>query len=244
MKPELPPQVPILDHAYWRVDVRPTLFAAERIEYGDLRTVITQTKVALRGWDFPHLTNREKEIVRGVDYLGGWSDFANYEYWRFYTSGYLFFLQSVREQVETDWRAKIEQSMRSRMHWLDIDWSTVHGYFSIINFLYTVTEIFEFAARLAQRLHITDSMDISIHLNNIDGFMLTPDVGRGSLSGLYRWPSGRLGRAWSVSASSLIAETGDRAIDAVVWFFHRFGWENPNVVQMRRDQQDFYKRRA
>jgi hypothetical protein len=244
MKPELPAETPILDGPYWRIDVRPSEFHAERLAYSELRSVINQTKVGLRGWDFPHLTNRENEIIRGVDFVGGWSDFINYEYWRFYQSGYLFFLQSVREHVEEDWRAKTEQTVRQRMHWLNVDWTTVKGYFSIINFLYTVTEVFEFAARLSQRLRISDSMDIQIALSNIDGFILTTEIDRGSLSGLYRWPGGRLGKKWTIPAASLLAETSEHAIAAVKWFFERFGWEKPNIDQLRRDQLELLKRRA
>ncbi|MDB5070244.1 MAG: hypothetical protein JWM87_1355 [Candidatus Eremiobacteraeota bacterium] len=244
MASELPHEVAILDGPYWRIDVHPSEYDAERLRHAELRSTIAQTKVSLRGWDFPHLTNRDNEVVRGTNFFGGWNDFANPEYWRFYQSGHLFFLQGVREYYEQSWRHNIEKSMQNRMRWLNPDWTTIHGYFSIVNFIYTITEVFEFAARLSQKLRISGNMDVSIALNGIDGYILTTEIDRGSLNGVYRWSGGRLGHEWSVPAQDLVAEPGAQALSAITWFFERFGWEQPNLIQMKRDQDDFLRRRT
>ena len=139
----------MLDSAYWKVTVRPTRYDANRITYGNLREILEQVQVRLRGWYFPHLTNKPNEIEHGTNYYGTWIVFDNYEYWRFYQSAQLVHYHGVREHVDAMYRENMEKVTKRNLSWLKPDWATVSGYIDIINFLYTVTEVFEFTARLA-----------------------------------------------------------------------------------------------
>jgi len=52
-----------------------------------------------------------------------------------------------------------------------------------------------------------------------------------------------LGRAWQIKSKDLLAESAARSLDAVQWFFERFGWMNPSLETLRRDQENFLKGR-
>jgi hypothetical protein len=128
-------------------------------------------------------------------------------------------------------------------HMRDVDWQTVPGFISIINFLYTVTEIFEFAARLCARRIYQGELTITVELKGVREFVLTTDWDRA-------WHSycaateDKLGRSWSVRSDLLLSESSEHSLKAVVWFFERFGWLRPSVDVLRKDQQQFLKRRA
>jgi hypothetical protein len=240
----LPDQVKdIFSTAYWRIDIRPIRFVQERIPYGNLERILRETQVCLRGWYFPHLTQRDPEIVRGTDFYGVWSNFENYEYWRFYQSANLFHLHGVREEVSGAWKEQIISEMRQHLSYRKPNLDSIGGYLSIINFLYTVTEAFEFAGRLSNILNLLEPVEIGIHLNNINGFILAAEASR-SWGNFYQWNEPRLGRFWELSATEAREESSRFALEATIWFFQHFGWNEPNTKVLASEQAGFLKKRA
>jgi hypothetical protein len=144
------------------------------------------------------------------------------EYWRFYQSGQFIHLFSVPEAANQDWRRKYE----------DVE---APGILSVKNFLFTVTEIFEFAARLAQKHVYAGKLRISIDINQIRGFVLVTDFDRIMLE-RYETREETLGKKWEIETADLILDNPRIAIDAVIWFFERFGCRNPPRAVLESDQ--------
>jgi hypothetical protein len=240
--PTLP--VPVLDHPHWRVNMRPLPYEPERIpSLGAGFELIQSTKLSLRGWDYPHLSHKPHQRATGNRWIAAWSDFMSHvEYWRFYQSGQFLYLAAVREAVEPQWRAQLRHAAESHGSYVDMNWDTVPGYFSLLNFLYTVTEIIEFAARLAQRGVYPGEIALAIELRKVSGFVLTPDLDR-AWSGVRQTFEPNIGRTWNYESKDLVAASAEIGIQVSAWFFERLGWLDPSVEVLRRDQKQFLEGR-
>ena len=237
--------IPVLENPHWRVNFRPEVYIEEVIpSLSQCFQVIEKNRVRLRGWDYPHLSNHENERTQGIDWVASWSRFRGHlEYWRFYQSTQFIHYFSVRESTEEGWRSKLQEETASHLsHIGGIDWDKVPGFISINNFLFTVTEIIEFAARLCQAQVYKGNLDISIQINPIKGFMLTTDWDRAW--GVY-CSAGEdvLGKTWRIDSESLIADSPEYSLNIIVWFFERFGWLNPSIDVLREDIDNYLKGR-
>lgn len=235
-----PLPVPVEQHPHWRVVFRPDSFQPQRIpSLKKCWETIEHSQVRLRGWDFPHVSRHSHETGQGSTWIAGWSDFMErYEYWRMYQSGQFVHLSSVRE-TEPAWREELLRQTRGRLgHIGNIDWKNVPGCFHIGNFIYTLTEIFEFAARLAQRGLYDGSVGVSVEILRVKGFVLTTDWER-AWHHYYPATEDTIGRKWDIKADSLIAQSSEVSFEAVLWFFERFGWLDPPTETLRQDQRSF-----
>ena len=237
--PNLP--VPVLEHPHWRVNIRPLPYEPERIpSLSACFDLIQATKLSLRGWDYPHLSQRPNQRATGNHWIAAWSNFMNHiEYWRLYQSAQFLHLFVVREAVEPQWRAQLRDAAESHGSYrTDVDWDKVPGYFSLLNFLYTVTEIFEFAARLAQRGVYSGELAVTVELKKVKGFVLTPDLDR-AWSGVRAASEANIGRTWQLDSRELVSASSEAAVQASAWLFERLGWLEPAVEVLRRDQGKF-----
>jgi hypothetical protein len=146
-------------------------------------------------------------------------------------------LFSVGEVSRPEWKKKLEQDFRSHLG-SNIPKKVIPGYISILNFLYTVTEIFEFAARLCERLPCRGELEVSIRLKGIEGFALVADWDR-SWDSYYAVQENELGHSWTMRTDALISEARTFSLKAVMWFFERFGWLEPSEEVLSSDQQRF-----
>lgn len=246
MQPLLP--VPVLETPHWRVNFRLDAYDEELIpSLAKCFQLIEQTKLSLRGWDYPHLSGRANERAQGSNWVASWSAFSGRnEYWRLYQSGQFLHLFSIEEATNPEWRRELQARAQSHLSWgslKETDWSAVPGFISINNFIYTVTEIFEFAARLCEKEIYKQTVTISIELKDIKGFVLTADKMR-AWHNYYAATESVLGKSWDIKREDLIAESAANALKAVLWFFERFGWMNPSLQTLRKDQDDFLKSRV
>ncbi|OGQ06121.1 MAG: hypothetical protein A2W61_02320 [Deltaproteobacteria bacterium RIFCSPLOWO2_01_44_7] len=242
MGSEIP--VPVLNKPHWRVNFRPEYYEKELIgSLAECFQIIEQTKVRLRGWDYPHLSRHTEQREYGKDWVGSWSLFGQHsEYWRFYQSGQFLHFLGVRESVDLGWRQKLENLTKGHLEHLTIDWTKVPGYISILNFLYTVTEIFEFAARMCQKGVYKGKILITIEIKGIKGFILTTEWNRAWFD-CYAASEDILGKTWELDSTDLVTESPVHSLNTVFWFFERFGWLDPAVEVFREDQENFLKGR-
>lgn len=232
----------MLDSAYWRIVIRPAKYDTQRIAFSQLEETLHRAQVRLRGWHFPHLTSRRDETAHGTNFYATWNAFQNYEYWRFYESAQLIHYHGVREQVDEGYRERIAEQTRRNLDWLKPDWASVKGYLDIINVLYTVTEVFEFASRLAVSLDLAEPMHIEIGLENIENFILAvSDPGR-AWHQFYQWKNANLSNTWQLKAKDLATGSASQSLDAVAWLFQRFGWFDANLHALRDAQDAFLKK--
>ena len=237
--------VPVLQHPHWRVNFRPAVYEDNLIPtLAKCFEIIEKNRVSLRGWDFPHLSRRDEERGHGNSWVASWSQFmGHYEYWRFYQSGQFVYLGSVREVTETEWKKKLEADMKSHLsHMRDIDWETIPGFMSIVNFVYNITEIYEFAARLCQAQVYSGTLSVKIELKGIKGFVLSAPWDRVWFS-YYTATENDLSTTKEIATDTLVASSRDEALGSIAWFFERFGWLNPPVETIASDEDRLLKGR-
>lgn len=234
--------VPIKDFPHWCVMYRPESYDPDLIPtLTDCFRLVEKSRVQFRGWDFPHLaTNSDSAhgVLRGSQWIGSWANFmGSIEYWQLFQSGQFVHFAALHEVTEKQWRDKLQHDTMSHLgRNRDIEWASVPGYISLVNLIYTVTEYFEFAARICQAGIYRGNLNISIDLTGVKGFLLTTDSNR-----MWRQhciaSEDHLSKTWIVSSETLISGSLDHSLKAVVWLSECLGWMSPNVDAIRGEQQ-------
>lgn len=235
--------VPVTDGPHWRVNFRSDSYQKESIPtLADCARIVQQNVVRLRGWDYPHFSNRAEERARGENWISSWTDFMGHaEFWRFYQSGQFLHLFKILEATDT-WKKEFLAIARGQLSWggQESQWSNVKGVISIRNFLFTITEIFEFAARLSQSGVYKTHLDISIELKDINNFVLSADRDRVWHS-YYPATQDNLSFSKRFSVQHLISSSADESLRTTLWFFDRFGWSGGTTL--KDDQLGFLEGR-
>jgi hypothetical protein len=237
--------VPVLGLPHWRVIFRPAEYNEILVPtLGKCFEIVEKNKVSLRGWDYPHLSTYSTERGQGNNWVASWSSFmSHYEYWRFYQSGQFIHFFGVREATKAEWRQQLQSEIKSHLsHVRDIDWGKVPGYISIINFIYSTTEIYEFAARLCQAQIYSGTIKIIIELKDIKGYVLTAPWER-AWHNYYAASENVLKYSNTYQSDKLVATSKEAALKTVIWFFERFGWINPSESMISQDQDKLIKGR-
>lgn len=217
---------------YWRVILRPADFQDDRIpSLSECWRRVEESRVSQRGWDYPYV---DRDDSRAGD---GWVQcgvaFGNLiEIWRFYQSGQFVHNFAVSEDREDAWQ---------RTH---VPSPVVEGprTLSIFNLLYTMTEILEFARRLAHRDVLGSTASIRVELHGMNDRQLTAP------------PEHRLRRnyvsntdtiCWErgLSSAALIATAPKVAIDATKYVLERFQWIDSPLPTFDDEQRRFYEKR-
>ncbi len=210
----------IKSKGYWRVVIRPTRFKADLIpNLSDVRQLVQSCVVSWRGWPYPYQRPDEaRNVSDWVECSVDWQEFI--EYWRFYRSGQFVHLFAVYEEHGNA------------------------GYLDFVSTIYTVTEIFEFAARLARKEVLQPSAFVSISLHNVAGHQLVS-------FGFNRLHSAEfvvkhdqpivVGKEFSLQ--DLVSRTDELALDAIVEIFEQFNWNNPPRHIFAEDQKRLRERR-
>ena len=224
---ELP--VPVTKGPYWRVNLRPGTYEENRItNLSRCFDIVDNTEVHFRGRNYPYLSHRLEERGQGSNWVESWTDFMwHQEYWRLYQSGQFLHLFTIYESSNVEWHEELRRMTKSHLgQWHSLDWDNVPGFIHITNFLYTVTEIFEFASRLAQAQILDGEVGIDIGLHGVRDFLLTTDQNR-AWTTFAKLAQSEINHRWSLPADTLIGKTTEHSLQAAVWFFERFGWMNP-----------------
>lgn len=234
--------VPVIAAPHWEVIIHPKEYSEELIPtLADCYKLIGQTKVSLRGWDYPHLSREDNELGHGTNWIASWSSFRHFEYWRLFQSSQFVHLFTLPEMGPA-WNSELKETTKMHLRGMhDIDFDRIPGYVSIGNFIYTITEIFEFATRLAQKGIYTGDVSISIKLHGIKGFVLTTSRDR-AWWGYYAASENVLVHNWEIPSAELVADSSKKSLKAISWFFERFGWLDQAGDAIREDQEKFLKK--
>ena len=155
----------IRERGYWRVVIRPTSFDEKHIaEHSELFRIVERKSVRLRGWDYPHI-DYKSEPERGSDWVGQefqWED--ELEVWRLYQSG-----QFIHDfALAGEWRNEL--TIRApEQGWT---WGR-HVYY--ISTVYSLVEIYQFAAQLALSPAGNVIMHVEVEMANLKGRRLMPE---------------------------------------------------------------------
>lgn len=211
-------------HGYWKVVIRPTRYEEDRLTLAQCRQAVVDNVVVFRGWDYPH-TDRS-DIINGPTWVQHTTDWSQYvEWWRMTQSGQFVHLFGIQEDWEPDeWVAGYEDTEPGQA-------------LSVLNALFAITEIFEFASRLATTPVLEDEAYVEISLTGLEGrtlIMLNP--GR-TLSGRYTCGVDNLSRNWTLTTEELLGRSRELALDHARWLFTRFNWQNVPLEVFEGDQE-------
>ena len=234
-------RVPVKDNPYRRVVFRPKTYDPELIpSLSDCVKLVEKTRVRLRGWDFPFWSPQATS-----------TRFAPCQLLLGELHGEHRVLGIVSERPVRSpcggaggHKGKLAgkapgATIRHLGHWghlKDFDWDAVPGYIDILNSVYTVTEIFEFALRCQAGVY-HGPLAITIELNGVKGYVLTTDFGRSwsEFAPPARITSRKRGRSQATTHFC----SADHSMNAVAWLFERFGWLSPNLTPLKSDQKNF-----
>ena len=218
---------------HWRIEIRPVVYEPNAIrDIDECLRIIERAKVRFRGWDYPHLPRDRAYLAFADRSICAWVDFAGHkEFWTFFQSAQFIHLFGLKEALASNWNSQLRIQYEGLVR--DID--EVPGFVHIGNCLWTVTEVFEFAARLCEQAVYQDRMEVGIALKGIQGFALTTDPTRAWYNH-YAASEAAIQGAWPLTVPDLVANRRERAVEATAWLFKRFGWLEPNLSALR-DQQ-------
>ena len=153
--------------AHWPVVIHPTSFKPDRIPtLKDTWKTMEECSVHLRV-DYP-LVDRENR-GHGSDWISSWCDFAGKrEYWKLFQSGQFAHVFAFNEDNGPEALAFALQKFRG----LSAE-AKPSGVIDVVELLYKTSEIFEFSARLAQKLKLDSPISLKIGLVGIGGRLLT-----------------------------------------------------------------------
>jgi hypothetical protein len=201
------------------------VFTDRRLDYGELEEVLAGIVVRMRGWPLPYIDHRA-DVLRGEDWVGQDIDasvVSHYEAWRFFTSGQFSHLRAV----SADWRTGAEAT------------PTPNGASSVIEIweiLYYLTELYEFAARLALTKAGAEAMTLDVRLNGMHGReLVVGDPRRIPFSSPHRTNVPSYEERVTLQRDELVAEPRLKAVVMAREFFLRFGW-NPSAEQLLEHQ--------
>ena len=145
----------IKTQGYWEVIIRPTEFIDNRLEsLAKCKETVRELSVRLRGWDYPHIDHNNPPTC-GIDYVEQGVDWQyKVEFWRYYQSGQFIHYAGMWEDWQdqsTIWSNKIESKPGEIL--------------SIVSAVYSLTEIYEFASRLALKGYLGKNCKISVSLH-------------------------------------------------------------------------------
>lgn len=222
---------------HWRVAIRPGTYVEERVgTLGECWRLIESSRVSLRGWDYPHLDYEHRQ--NGSDWVASWDEYRSHrEYWRFYQSGQFLHLFSFKEDRYHD-----EAEEKARMDVPRLKDFSPSGYLDAISALWTITEVFEFATRLAQKADFSDVVSVAIYMVGVkDRVLYVSDPAR-DFSRPYIASEPTLGKEWTVTTEDLLGGASDLSLKATEWFFERFQWTDPPRQVLANDQRKLLER--
>ena len=222
--------------AHWHVVMHPTSFNPNRIPtLKEAWRIIEECSVNLRGWDYPHVDHENRGD--GSEWISSWCDFAGErEYWKLFQSGQFAHVFALNE----DSRPNALEFALQKVRDLPPE-AKPSGVIDVVELLYKTSEIFEFSARLAQKLKLDSPISLKIGLMGIGGRMLTkqraPFWNRPYLASQPYLEYSR-----ELPLDALIGDTPDLAIESALWFFERFGWLDPPIAGLKNDQHKLLTR--
>ena len=222
----------IKSRGYWYIIFTPDNYIPERIQnITDCKQIIKENQVRFKGWSYPIFPTEASDrfgINTGKNYQEGWVDVeGNKEIWRFYQSAQ--FVQYLA--LQEDWFAEhslFPDDLKS------IEPKTILG---VTETLFTITEIFEFISKFYLKNIFSGELNVEITLFNILGRKLKSlDRGKAPLFSDYVSNSPEVNFSRKYSRDSFLNSTS-LSLEAAVFFFNRFSWDNPSLTILESDQK-------
>jgi hypothetical protein len=197
-----------------RVVIRPTIIP-ESLTIVTAREIVQKASVSLRGWDYPHIASRNDDhggYENHAEYAQDWCDWYHHlEFWRMYKSGQFLHYKALREDLSKEDHVPSELVL------------------AVGSFMYTVTEITEFAHRLRAAGLYKEGATIQVALGNSRGRKLwVEDPRRLDFMFPMVTSSESIAVERSVRTSDLLlGDPKDISLSIIAEFLDAFGWTPP-----------------
>lgn len=222
----------IQKRGYWRINFQPLIDTQKFTSLGECKDIVEKNTVELRGWDYPHFPRRRGDdtgLEPGENFYQGWVDWENHkEFWRMYQSGQFIHYLALREDwlEEDSWRQNLHEKIKP-MSSLGIIGSVV----------YQMTEIFEFLSRLGTAGIYDEGVRVSIALHNTENRELwIEDSMRAPFFQPYKTGMQKIEFVKEFTKEQSISSPKDLAFEVIKHIFDRFGWHNPPIETIKKDQ--------
>ena len=235
----------IKETGYWKVIIRPMEFDEKRILDKDTAAKIAEdSKIVFRGWDYPHIDRREGIVRSGPDSVSSfcdWPEGGHFEFWKLYLNGQFVHYFSMIEDYEMSEEQK--QKARNSFNFSKLDENN-QRFLSIINALYTITEIYFFAAKLAKSANFGKETEIIVELGNVEGRILF--FWGESFRHLFQAYACRyqpIEEKRIIQTEELIKNPAELALDFTMDIFKEFNWKDASKDVFVGDQKKLIERR-
>jgi len=229
----------IKSRGYWRINFQPLVDAQKFISLGECKDIIEKNTIELRGWDYPHFPRRKGKdagLEPGENFYQGWIDWENHkEFWRMYQSGQFIHYLALREDwfEDNSWGQNLYEKIKP-MSSLGIIGSVE----------YQMTEIFEFLSRLGTANVYNEGVRVSIILYNTENRELwIEDSMRMSFFQPYKTGMPKVGFIKEFAKEQIVTNSRGLAFEVIKYIFDRFGWDNPPIETIKKDQDNLLSRR-
>ncbi len=222
----------IRGRGYWWIVVHPVDYVADRSKIEDLEPVLRRARVQLRGWDFPHISDRDPIRARQKSIVGA-TDWMYYrEIWRFYQSGQFSYILGIHE----DWADRAQDRSFGARWGAPPDLASTGPLLGVGDTLFRITETFEFASKLAVTPSGGDAMHIKIEIHRLkDRILWVDSPHRLPMEQDYRADISAFRFADQFSSVELASRARDLAAEVARDVFLRFGWGPP--LEMMKEEQ-------
>jgi len=219
----------IKSRGYWKVFIRPLDFQKERIKsLNDCANIVDKSTIRLRGWPYPYF--KSHKIVFGIDWIQCQVYWQNYiEFWRMYQSGQFAHWFACKE----DWLRKsnlVSESLKQ------LEPGSV---MSVLNSVFSFTEIYEFAARLAEKGIFDEALSLNVELHGMQNRKLIRFESWRPMFEDHRCAIETLPYQKIISVDEILGGASDLALDHVLWVFERFNWRRITKEILKEDQKEF-----
>lgn len=237
----------IKERGYWEVIITPQIHSPKLVpDRTTCKDLVSKNSVQLRGWDYPHIPRGNQDhqkIYFGADHCEAFLDWGNHkEVFRFYQSGqFIHYLALFEDWIAVD---KVGEMFGARGgRWDNLKPGEV---VDVIGAVYTITEIYEFARRMASGSNIYDSgIRIDIKFHGARGRKL--EILDPMRFGLFDRYSSEIDDieipVVELSKGEILNSSKELAMDAIKYFFESFNWENVPIHTLQQDQQKLLERR-
>ena len=225
--PEILQQIRQTGH--WRIELRPLVYDRNRLaSLTDCWAALDNAQVRLRGY-YPELDGTRTNLDTSVEsaLAGG----ANSKYLRLFQSGQFIHYFPVWEDFhQVPWESSRFPNGRP------------DKYLEIVATITRITEVFEFASRLAQRGVLSPNALVSISLRSTaERELVFWRISR-FLSRHYRCASDEVVFHREYSQEDLVGGSRELALTAIVHVFERFNWLEPPVAVFAEDQRKLFEK--
>jgi hypothetical protein len=210
----------IKEKPHWHIVFHPQLFEEKRIESLDeIWRLVETCRVSLRERDYPHIYEARD---KSKDWIASWGH-SKWQcgYWRFFQSAQFIHRLSLFED------GIVDRGLYPKPH---VD---------PLEVLYTVTEIFEFSARLASRGIFGSALSITIEVLGIQNRMLSTTALPQFFVFEERGPvtEAALKHCWTGPVTEFEGGSAELAVDFVARFFEAFGYQASRQMLTERQHR-------